>query len=221
MKTYFFTGLALLLPVVITLWLTLFCLNLLTQPFYNSAVLLLEDTGLWGSQSFITPAIVKFFVRCVILLALIAVVFAIGMLASNIIGHKLFAISDSLLHKIPLLNKIYKACKEVVHSVFDSTNQSFSQVVIVPFPHTDSYSIGFLSARKENSSEDSAKVSVFVPATPNPTMGFVLIFDREQVIAIDMKVDQALKLIVSCGAIADNMPRQNVQELKVAKDEPA
>jgi uncharacterized membrane protein len=103
------------------------------------------------------------------------------------------------------VNKIYKACQDVVQSLFSSSSKSFSQVVFVPYPNAHNLSIGLMirdSVKiKHNQRDYEELVSVFVPGTPNPSVGFMLMFKREQLTFVNMKVDEAMKFVVSCGVV--------------------
>ena len=141
------------------------------------------------------------------LVALLLAVFLIGtvgLLARNYFGQKIIEWVDSALMRIPLLNKIYSATKQV-NDAFSATNKTaFRTVVLVEFPHAGVYSIGFITSDQQE--EVQAKtgqkvVCVFVPATPNPTSGFLLMVPEEKVIKLDMSVPDAIKYVISLGAI--------------------
>jgi uncharacterized membrane protein len=128
----------------------------------------------------------------------------VGFLARNYFGRKIIEWVDSALLRIPLLNKIYSATKQV-NDAFSSTNKSaFRTVVVVEFPHPGVYSIGFITSEQQE--EVQAKtgrkvVCVFVPATPNPTSGFLLMVPAEKVVKLDMSVADGIKYVISLGAI--------------------
>lgn len=142
--------------------------------------------------------------------SLVALVLAVGLIgivglvARNYFGRKIIEWVDSALLRIPLLNKIYSATKQV-NDAFSSTNKSaFRTVVLVQFPHPGVYSIGFITSDQQE--EVQAKtghkvVCVFVPATPNPTSGFLLMIPEDKVIKLDMSVADAIKYVISLGAI--------------------
>jgi uncharacterized membrane protein len=141
------------------------------------------------------------------LVALVLAVFLIGtvgLLARNYFGKRIIEWVDSALMRIPLLNKIYSATKQV-NDAFSSTNKTaFRTVVLVEFPHGGVYSIGFITSDQQD--EVQAKtgqkvVCVFVPATPNPTSGFLLMVPEEKAIKLDMSVPDAIKYVISLGAI--------------------
>jgi uncharacterized membrane protein len=141
------------------------------------------------------------------LVALLLAVFLIGtvgLLARNYFGRKIIEWVDSALLRIPLLNKIYGATKQV-NDAFSTANKSaFRTVVLVEFPHAGVYSIGFITSDQQE--EVQAKtglkvVCVFVPATPNPTSGFLLMVPEAKVIRLAMSVPEAIKYVISLGAI--------------------
>jgi uncharacterized membrane protein len=148
------------------------------------------------------------------LVALILAIFLIGtvgLLARNYFGQKIIEWVDSALLRIPLLNKIYGATKQV-NDAFSSTNKTaFRTVVLVEFPHPGVYSIGFITSDQQE--EVRAKlnqrvVCVFVPATPNPTSGFLLMVPEDKAIKLDMSVPDAIKYVISLGSILPESPSQ-------------
>ena len=141
------------------------------------------------------------------LVALALAVFLIGtvgLLARNYFGKKIIEWVDSALLRIPLLNKIYSATKQV-NDAFSATNKTaFRTVVLVEFPHAGAYSIGFITSEQQEEvrlKTGRKVVCVFVPATPNPTSGFLLMVPEDKVIKLDMSVPDAIKYVISLGAI--------------------
>jgi uncharacterized membrane protein len=141
------------------------------------------------------------------LVALLLAIFLIGVVglaARNYFGKRLIEWVDSALLKIPLLNKIYGATKQVNDAFSTGSKTSFRTVVLVEFPRAGSYSMGFIT--NDQYEEAQAKlnqkvVCVFVPTTPNPTSGFLLIVPEAEVIKLDMSVADGIKYIISLGAI--------------------
>lgn len=193
MKKYFLTGIATLLPIVITAALTLFLINLFTKPFLGGVHALLNMLDLSaGLKTFLLMIS-----RLIVLVILFFVIIFVGYMTRWYVIHGLIRLSDKILHRIPLVNKVYKASQEVVDTLFSGKKTSFKQVVSVPFPHEGGRSIGLVT--HDPSEEGSQLISVFVPAIPNPTMGFLLLFRPEQITPLDMTVEEAFKGIVSCG----------------------
>jgi uncharacterized membrane protein len=139
--------------------------------------------------------------------ALVLTVFlvgAVGLLARNYFGRKLIEWIDSALLRIPLLNKIYGATKQVNDAFSSSNKTAFRTVVLVEFPHPGSYSMGFVTNELQDellARLGDKRISVFVPTTPNPTAGFLLLVPEDKVIKLDMSVADGIKYIISLGAI--------------------
>lgn len=187
MKKYFVTGLVILLPVALTLLVVNFFLNILTIPF----------AGFIASSSFNAIAL-KLLAVAIVLVGITSV----GFLCSALAFHYIFKFGDVIMHRIPLVNRVYKAAQDVMQSLFSQEKPSFSQAVLVPFPKKESYAVGFLVSSTlpaDSTLEDGDLMSVFVPGTPNPMMGFMLLVKRQDVTFVDLPVDDALKFVISCG----------------------
>ena len=136
-----------------------------------------------------------------IIISIILITF-IGWLSLSFIGKKLLEIFNNILKKIPILRTIYSAFAQMLE-IFTKTEDSTKSVVLVEYPRKGSWAVGF--ATKENRGEMSNKtkqnlVNVFVPTTPNPTSGFLLMFPKEEVIYLDISFEEASRFIVSAGS---------------------
>lgn len=133
----------------------------------------------------------------------------VGLLARNYFGRKIIEWTDSALLRIPLLNKIYSATKQV-NDAFSSTNKTaFRTVALVEFPHPGAYSVGFITSDQQQEVQARLKqkvVSVFVPTTPNPTSGFMLLVPEAKVIKLEMSVADGIKYVISLGSISPEYP---------------
>jgi uncharacterized membrane protein len=112
--------------------------------------------------------------------------------------------AEYLFKQIPLVNTIYNTCKDVVKTLFSSKENSFKQVVLVPFPNATTHSIGFITKEGLQGLQGTYfenGATVFIPTTPNPTSGFLLLYRQDDIIYLDMKVEEAFKYIISCGMI--------------------
>lgn len=209
MKKYFTTGLAILLPIILTIMIVGFLINFLTKPFLEPTKALLAQFDFfqhpflwWNEIAFVAVAS-----KIAILFILIGFIFLIGVLGKLFLIDAFFRFGNYLLHRLPFVNKIYKACQDIVHTVFSSSSSTFSQVVLVPFPNQHSLSVGLVTSDAIHSEKIPGMqhlVSVFVPGTPNPSVGFMLMLKREQLMLVNMKVDEAMKCIVSCGVVMPN-----------------
>ncbi len=135
----------------------------------------------------------------------IAIVFLTGLLTNNLVGNYLVRLWERLLHRIPVVSSLYGSVKQVSDTLFSSSGNAFRKAVLLPYPHENSWTIGFLTGTPGGDVRNHLVgdyVSVYVPTTPNPTSGFFLMLERSKVIELDMSVDAALKYIVSMGVVA-------------------
>jgi uncharacterized membrane protein len=201
------TGLAILLPIIFTVMIISFFINMLTTPFLEPTKALIGQLNFFQKPFLVfnEATLVTMSSRMVILSFLIAFTILIGLFGKLFLIDYFFRLGDYFFHKLPFVNKIYKACQDVVHSLFSSSSKSFSQVVFVPYPNSRNLSIGLVTGEplKVGKTDQETKdlISVFVPGTPNPSVGFLLMFKKEQLIFVDMKVDEAMKFVVSCGTV--------------------
>jgi len=196
----FWAGLAIVLPAVISLavlrWLFGTVANLTdTLLIFVPAKLTHHDQG---------NGPMYWYWSLVALVLAICLIGTVGMLARYYFGKRIIEWVDSALLRVPLLNKIYSAIKQV-NDAFSATNKTaFRTVVLVEFPQAGTYSIGFITSDQQEqvlAKTGQKVVCVFVPATPNPTSGFLLMVPEEKAIKLDMSVADAIKYVVSLGAI--------------------
>jgi uncharacterized membrane protein len=190
LRRYFLTGLLVLLPVVVTafvLWRFFFALDDILGRFVSTYI---------GRP-----------VPGVGLVALVAIILGIGAIASNILGKRLILFGERLVTRVPLIGWIYVTTKQLFSTIFEERSKSFRQVVLVSYPRRGTYSVAFLTSESPESVRGElgeGYVTVFLPTTPNPTSGFLLVVPADEIIPLDMTVDEGLKLVISAGAIARN-----------------
>ena len=190
-RNYFFAGVVVLIPLGITLYFTLFLVSI-------SSKILPKELNPNNYLPYEIPG-----VEIVISIILIT---GIGWLSLSFIGRKLLEIFNNILKKIPILRTIYSAIEQMTET-FTKKEGGQKNVVLVEYPRKGSWAVGF--ATKDNSGEISDKikknlVNVFVPTTPNPTSGFLLMFPKDEIIYLDMTFEQASKFIVSAGTSNPN-----------------
>ena len=186
-RNYFIAGVVILIPLGITLYLTLFIIKI-------SSKILPKELNPNHYLPYDIPGVEIF-------ISIILITF-IGWLSLSIIGKKLLEIFNNILKRIPILRTIYSAFEQMLE-IFNKNDQNTKNVVLVEYPRKGSWAVGF--ATKENKSEISHKskqnlINVFVPTTPNPTSGFLLMFPKEEVIYLDMSFEEASRFIVSAGS---------------------
>lgn len=217
MKKHFITGLVILLPLVVTIAVVIFLVNFLTEPFMGLATAVLNKLNLSG-QGFLflsSEQIVRYGSKLIILVLLFLFTVGLGMVARWFFVHTFFRLGDRILHRIPVVNTVYKTTQDIIKTLFVSDKNTFKQVVMVPFPREDVYVLGLIARESPQicaSAVGQDLISVFVPTTPNPTTGFLLMFKREDLVIIDMKPEDAIKYIVSCGVIVPEFkaPADNI-----------
>jgi uncharacterized membrane protein len=193
MRKYFITGLLILVPFAITVWVVSAVINTMDQ-----SLLLLPSA--WQQ-----PTLYGYRIRGLGAILTVAIVFFTGLLTNNLIGNYLVRLWERLLHRIPVISSLYGSVKQVSDTLFSSSGNAFRKAVLLPYPHEHSFTIGFLTGVPGGDVKNYLSgdyVSVYVPTTPNPTSGFFLMMERSRVIELDMTVDAALKYIVSMGVVA-------------------
>ena len=197
MKKYFITGLVILLPIAITVAILVFVIDFLTHPFVG-----LVSSAL--AKYRLPPTLITFFSEIIILILLFFFITLLGAIARWFFNHALFKLGDRILRRIPIVNTVYKTSKDIINTIFAKDKNAFKQVAMVPFPSKESYVIGLVSQDAPqicNNATNSQLITVLVPTTPNPTTGFLMMFKKEEIILIDMRPEEAIKYVVSCGVI--------------------
>ena len=191
LRNYFIAGIVAIIPIGITLYLTMFIIEV-------SSKLIPKEINPNNYLPFSIPGLE-------IILSIIIITF-IGGLSVSFIGKKILQLINDLFKKIPFLRTIYSAINQMTES-FTNKDKGRKRVVLVEYPRKGSWAVGF--ATKDNEGEISKKtnselVNVFVPTTPNPTSGFLLMFPKKEIIYLDMTFEEASKFIVSAGTSNSN-----------------
>lgn len=206
MKKYFVTGLVILLPVAFTIAIVGFFVSLLTNPFLGFVQTIFANYHFFdpGYLFFSGPQIQKIIAQILILVVIFSFTLLLGVITRWVFFHYFLRLGEYLLHRIPFISSIYKTSQEVIKTIFTSKAQSFKQVVIIPLFNPATKCIGFITGENVTGLGMEDAVAVFVPTTPNPTSGFLVMIQRKDLIFLDMKVEDALKYVISCGVIVPN-----------------
>jgi uncharacterized membrane protein len=132
-----------------------------------------------------------------------------GFLAGNLIGRRVISLGESVLNRLPFIRRIYSAVKEVSAVLLTEKNNAFQRVVLIRYPHRDAYAVAFVTKNGIdyfNQLVGDELINVFVPTTPNPTSGFMLMLPRGDVIDLDLSVEEAMKMVISGGAFSPQLP---------------
>ena len=186
LRNYFLAGVVVLLPIGFTLYLTIFLIKI-------SSKILPREINPNNYLPFSIPGLE--------ILLSVFIIIIVGGISLSFFGKRIVSIINDIFKKIPILRTIYSAIGQMTQS-FTSSGKDKKTVVLVEYPKKGSWAVGF--ATKENEGEISEKVkrkmiNVFVPTTPNPTSGFLLMYPKDEVIYLDMSFEEASKFIVSAG----------------------
>ena len=191
LKNYFFTGILVTAPVVITFWIVISLVKIFDRlitpllPLYlNPNTYLPRDVPGLG------------------LIVLVIFLIFIGFIAANFFGSYILKKTDLILGKIPFVKVFYKTIKQILETILQSNSKAFREAVLMEYPRKGVWVIGFTTGKVEGvikAKTNVSMVNVFVPTTPNPTSGFLLMFPIEDVIYLNMTFEEASKFIVSAG----------------------
>lgn len=202
MRKYILAGLATLLPVAVTLYIVVWVVGFLTSPFMGIVTDLLSKLPFDGIL--MSEPVIRGISEILILIAIFLFIVIFGLIARWFFVNWILRLSDRILHRIPMINKVYKTTKEIIQVLFASNQNTFKQVVLVRFPNNESFCLGLIARNAPEACKMknlSGQVSVFIPTTPNPTTGYLIVCPESELIYLDMKSEDAVKYIVSCGVV--------------------
>ena len=206
MKRYFITGLLVLVPLFITVWV----ISSLIGMMDNSLLLLPVAWRPKAQLGLDIPGIGA--------LLTLLIVFTTGLIATNIFGKQLISLWERMLGHVPIVKSIYSSVKQVSDTLFSDSGNAFRQALLVQFPHEGSWTIAFQTGEPGGDVANHLMgdyVSVYVPTTPNPTGGYFLMMKKSDTIALNMSVDEALKYIISMGVVAPMSVPAKVMPIKL------
>ena len=152
----------------------------------------------------------------------ILILLVTGVLAANFVGRKVVGGWESLLERIPIVRSIYSAAKNFTEIVFSDSGKAFKKVLLVQYPRKGIYSLTFQTATEMGEVQGRTGENVvccFVPTTPNPTSGFIIVVPQEDTIELDMSIDEAAKLIMSLGVVVPQWTKEQTAELPLKMPE--
>jgi uncharacterized membrane protein len=150
------------------------------------------------------------------LLLTVLVLLVTGLLAANIVGRSMVGLWESLLDRIPVVRSVYSAAKNFAEIVFSDSGQSFKKVLLIEYPRKGVYSLAFQTATNLGEVQGRTgeeMICTFVPTTPNPTSGYIIILPKKDIIELDMEIDEALKMIISLGVVVPTWGKDRIAEL--------
>jgi len=191
-RKYLLSGLLVWLPI----WITLLVIHFLVDMMDRTLTIL--------PINYQPDHLLGFHIPGLGLLITLIILFLTGVVAANFFGRWLVNLWDRFMNRIPLVRSIYSGVKKTVDTVFSSTGQAFRKVLLVEYPRKGLWSIAFQTGqgtREVDKKAEADVVTVFVPTTPNPTSGFLIMVPKQEVHELEMTVDEALKMVISLGVI--------------------
>ncbi len=192
MRRYLIAGLLVWLPV----WITLLVVTFLVDLMDHSLALLPKSYQPDNLLGFHMPGLGVIFS--------VIVLFVTGLIVTNFLGKRLVSIGEAILGRIPLVRSVYHAVKQVVETLLTSGSDSFRRVFLVEYPRRGLWSIAFqtgVSSEEVTSKSGDKMINIFIPTTPNPTSGYLMMVPRKDAIELEMTVDEALKMVISLGVV--------------------
>jgi uncharacterized membrane protein len=188
-KKHFFTGLVLLIPLWVTvyiIWLFIKWISNLAKPFILTFLYILEIQE--------TP----FLIRILSFFASVLLIYLFGLITNSIVGKKLFLRIENFLIQFPIIREIYSSTKKLINFFIEYKYYKSNKVVLVEYPRRGMYCLGILTLEFK----DKNKLGIFIPSTPNPTTGYFVFLPKEEVQFTDLSVEDAIQIIVSGGIVS-------------------
>jgi uncharacterized membrane protein len=199
MRKYLIAGLLVWMPLGITFLVI------------RAIVGFLDNTLLLLPEAYQPDNLLGFHIPGLGVLLAVILVLATGMIVANLLGRRLVSAWESILSRIPLVRTLYAGVKQIMEAVLATDAKSFRRVLLVEYPRRGVWSLGFMTSDQLGEVQqktESDVIGVFIPTTPNPTSGFVLMVPEHEVIYLDMPVEQGLKMIISMGTVVPDWQKE-------------
>ena len=204
LRRYLVAGLLVWIPLGVTIFLLKFFIGLM------------DNSLRFIPEAYRPETLLGFAIPGLGTILTILIVLITGLLAANLVGRTMVGIWESALERIPVVRSVYSATKNFAEIVFSDSGQSFKKVLLIEYPRKGIYSLAFQTATSLGEVQGRTGepvVCTFVPTTPNPTSGYIIIVPRKDVIELDMEIDEALKMIISLGVVVPSWRRDQIGEL--------
>jgi uncharacterized membrane protein len=210
LRNAFFSGVILVAPLCLTVWVFAKIVDFVGGTFTSVFVpaSLRDRPGLDGVWSIVATIIVMILVTL------------LGYVSRYVFGKFFFSIGDRFIQTIPGVSAVYNTVRQIVNTFSSQSRHMFNKVVLVEFPRKGSWTIGFLTNTVQGEAQSAAGSdvwTVFVPTTPNPTSGFLLMLPKSEIIEMDMPVGEGMKMIISGGAVVPAWPAVEAAKARAAR----
>ena len=190
LKRYFFSGVLVVVPLILTYLVLKFLFDVVD-----------------GLLSPLLESVFGYYVTGLGLLTTLLIIILAGIVTRNYLGARLHALGDSVLLRVPVIRPVYSAAKQLLESITGAKSRSFKEVALVTYPREGSLSLGFVAKRVmvERDGTTEELVTVFIPSTPTPVSGMVVLVPERDVFVLDMSVEEAVKFLVSGGVVCPDL----------------
>ena len=214
LRSWFFTGLLVTAPVLLTIYITWLFIDII-----DGQVEALMPSGLRDYIYVNAPIIGK--IPGVGLLIGVIVITVIGAIAAGFLGRWLIGLGERILNRMPVVRSIYGASKQILETVLSTQSDAFREVVLVEYPRKGLWVLGFVTGATKGEVKDMMSeqtVNVFIPTTPNPTSGFLLFCPNKDITYLNMSVEDAVKLVVSGGIVTPPYKQAKTSKRQTVKN---
>ncbi|HXK49725.1 MAG TPA: DUF502 domain-containing protein [Clostridiales bacterium] len=196
--SFFIQGLLALLPLFVSVWVFMFVFRFVEG--------IIDNIFIFLPPEYLETKSMIYLIKAISFVVLVSLITLFGMLVRTVFGKVLLSVTDSIFMHIPGLRPIYKAVRQVIESLSTNKKSFFSNPVLVEYPSKGIWTIGFNTGEVPSDFKPFAeekRFSVFIPTTPNPTSGFLMILTESQIRPLDMKTDRAMQFLLTGGVVAE------------------
>ncbi len=200
LKNYFLTGLLVILPIFITVYIIL------------SLIRAMDAILKYIPAEYLPETYLQIHIPGLGLILVVILVFVVGLLTRNFIGRKIVHLGENIVDRIPLVRVLYTGVKQLLEPLFLQKTNAFKKVALIEYPRRGVHVIGFVTGESKGEVQNKTSknmMNVFVPTTPNPTSGFYILIPEDEVVYLNMSVEDAFKLIISGGIVSPPEKRNN------------
>ena len=205
MKKYFFTGFIALLPIALTIIIAEWLFNLFTAPLAGiTEWMILNYEKQIGLNLVPHETLVLFLSRVFAFIFLMIFIFFLGFCGQKFLSKYFTKFTDHLFSRIPLVRTIYRLSRDITKAIFSDSQKTFKETVLVPFPHSEALAIGFVTGETPTVFKEEkplTELAVFVPTSPHPMSGFILLMPKSLALPVDVTVEDAFKYLISAGVL--------------------
>ncbi|MDX2110712.1 MAG: DUF502 domain-containing protein [Verrucomicrobiota bacterium] len=214
LRNAFLSGIVVLSPLAVTVWVIHFLVNWLGAFLSPVLIDILHDDlkdNFW----------IRFTIKIVSAFLVVVIITTIGWLSRRFFGKMLFKKVEQMIANVPIVKTVYGTVRQIIDTFSQQKKAVFQKAILVEFPRKGLYSVGFLTSESSGEVQfrtDQVVINAFIPTTPNPTSGFLVMVPKSEIIELDMSIGDAMKLIISGGAVVPQFDPETKRTVAVHRD---